>query len=131
MQRRTALIAATLAAGITLAGCAKPVQSGYVVEKQYVPSRDWIDMMPNYYRTCVSIPYTYTTGSGTNRRTVYTSRQSCTSRLIGYIPIHRHEDRYFRLDLRDDRDTNRTGWRDVTEQEYGRYEVGAHYPDPR
>lgn len=129
---RIARVVAAVLAGLLLASCGKPAPTaGYVVEKQYVPARDWVDHAPIYIHHCLTIPYTYSTGSGMSRHTVYSSRQRCTSTLMGWNSIPRHEDRYWRLELKDDADAKHLGWRDVTEVEYQRYEVGAHYPDSR
>lgn len=127
------LIVAVASIELTACGAFQgPPTSGTVMEKQYVPSRDWVDREPNYVRQCVYVPYTYTvySGSGSTRSvSVRTgTKQSCTSILIGYSSIPRHEREYFRFYLKDYKDPKHLGWRDVSHTEYDSYEVGSPYP---
>jgi len=128
VSTRRRVVTVLLPVAVLAAGCGSPVTAGTVVERQHVPARDWTDNIPIYIRHCVTVPYTRTSGYGASQRTVYSSRQLCTSALIGFSPVRRHEDQYWRLELRDDKDAKHLGWVDVSSADYDWYEVGSHYP---
>lgn len=101
-MKRRAL--ALVAAGLVLAACSAPPSSGIVTERKYHPAY--------YYWTSQCVSYDAKTGA-------------CTTS----IPIQHYMPESFELCLR--ADDGKTGCRDVDHDEYERYEVGGHYPDPR
>lgn len=93
---------AVLALLAVLAGCGDGINTGYITKRTYTPAHD--DM----HFQCAA----------------YDARGICTVQM----PVWDHYDAEWRFDLREG---DKTGWVTVDEKTFGRYDVGAHYPDPR
>lgn len=124
MTRRLAAAALLLAVA-----CGKgPIASGQVVDRQYVPPRDYAVAVSDYTYLC--FPATRAV-AGPGGRISYTMALDCGWRYSGSHLEPRHDGPRYRLRLRDDADSGRLGWVDVPPDRYDQYAVGGHYPDQR
>jgi hypothetical protein len=101
-------------------GCTSRPTTGYVKEKQYVPAH-WEGAMRQRMTGMTCTP------NGKNGTT-------CTPTYTTYWEDQDHwEEQSWELRLENcySQDGCRDGWVRVTEEAYGRYDVGQHYPNPR
>lgn len=103
MKTRVVLVIVMVALLLTaILGCSSAITAGTVTEKTHHASYTWVQMV------CAG----------------YNSQGVCTTQ----VPImHAEPDRYT-LSLAE---AEKTGWVNVSEQEYATYEVGDTYPKPR
>jgi hypothetical protein len=99
-------LAITMIAGLALVGCAKPPVEGYVIDGEYTPA--WIQIIPGS-----------TTCSG-NPSTCFTT----SAQIIPWPDSWRLKLQNTRSDDRD-----KTGWREVTQLDYERCNIGERFPD--
>lgn len=91
---------------LALVGCGKPPVEGYVIDGDFTPA--WIQFIPGS-TTCSGSPATCITSPPT------------------FIPWPDRWSLELRNTANDDRDE--TGWREVSERDYERCNVGERFPD--
>lgn len=109
------LVAAAALAAVALTGCSDPIASGTVVRKVYDDPDTWTYWQSTY------CPY-FSTINGV----MYTFYNTCG----GYY-VTDHDGPHWELRLKDDKDPKHHGWVEVTQEDYGKFTVGSHWPDPR
>lgn len=102
-MRRSLLAGALM---LALAGCSEPPESGYVEHKQH------------------AVAYSYVT-------TYCGAYDAKTGACTVYIPVVNNMPATWELCLRDDKDPQKTGCREVGEIAWNKYQVGDHYPEAR
>lgn len=117
------LLAVLLALSITACG-EDPVQSGTVIAKQYDDPDHWVERVDDYAYSC---QYEY----GMRPDGTYGFGNICKDRHVGSHSEQRYDGPHWRLRVRDDKDSKRKQWVEVSQEEYGRFDRGGHWPDPR
>jgi hypothetical protein len=129
------LAACLLALGL-LAACASPPKEGYVRDKDFTAAH-WESGYRTEYTTEPDCGYESVYDSTTGR---YEQRYGCTTKQVSHEVYEAHHtwvDDSWRMRLEDckvnakDERKCKTGWREVTEAVYDRYDLGQHYPDAR
>lgn len=117
------LLAASLAA-LALAACADPIESGYVMRKQYDDPDHWTEQVEDTAYTC---QYEY----GYQADGKYGFGNVCKERTVGYHTEARYDGPHWKLRIKDDKDPDRKQWVEVSQDEYNNYDIGTHWPDAR
>lgn len=123
MKRLAVLL---LLAALLVTGCGHSITSGTVIDKRYVPARDWETTEP----TIMYIPVTnYRTVCSTVNKQTQCRSQAYTDmqmRIVGYHQERHHENEYWVLTLRDS-ESDDTGDVRVSKERFNSISIGSTY----
>jgi hypothetical protein len=128
VRKIVAMVAAGLALGLT--ACSSPPTSGTVYLRPYSPPGFWYSTRCAMHNT-VTKSRMVKTYDARGRVNGYRSESYSESTCIMWVQDAHPTAPNWSICLQADDDPKRKGCFNVPESTWQRYEIGAHYPDPR